>query len=208
MAGRATPKSDPFEESTSGASTEPDPFEEADAAPRIKFPSMEQLATGAPKVPATYARGLENEYTGVTTGRLVLMEPVAVTFNMPSNIQGSGKKFVDRWSVRVIVLDGEPITHALDKDGDEVYEFPEPLVAPFVLESMYVSQDILGKQLKKKWDMETEMARTMLLGRVMKLPATQRGFSKPYAISSLEPGYADIAKAYLKAHPKKDAFDA
>jgi hypothetical protein len=199
----AAAKKDPFE-AGDVASDEVDPFEEASAAPVKKFPSIKQLGSGAPKVKATYAKGKDQEQTRDTTGRMLLIKPRKVDRNQPSNFEGNDP--TDRWSCDVVVLDGETITEAVDKDGDVTYVFPEPLVPPFLLENMYISQTMLGQQIDDKWDAANGRARTMLLGRLMQLPAN-KGRSKPWVIGDFTPADAATAKKWVKEHPEPDAFE-
>src|ERR1700753_3703224 len=88
--------------------TEADPFDDPGSAGASSYPSMAQLKD-----------------------RLLLVEPTELEKKIPSKLQEG--KFVDRITATVHVLTGDPISIVLDKDGDVVTEFDEPLVAPLAL---------------------------------------------------------------------------
>lgn len=181
-----------------------DPFGSAPVAPKVKFPTMKQLGNGAKKHTAVYAAGTPDEVVRKdNTGRALLIHPVDFEKDAPSKFDKSGK--ADRWSVDVIVLDGEPIAEVIDKDGDSVYTFPEPLIAPFKLEKMYISQDLLRKQLSAF--VEDPNHGHYMLVRLMLLPPLSAGGNKSWVFGGYLEADAKLATEWDKANPIPSLFD-
>jgi hypothetical protein len=162
------------------ADTEVDPFDEPGAKGSGAFPGVAQLK-----------------------GRLVIIKPLNLEKHVPGVEAG---KFVDRITADVHVLDGEPITAALDKDGDIKAEFDEPLVPAFVLESMYLSQTVLVNQLRAAYKNDG-----IVLGRIGQDPARKKGQNKAWVLETAND--ADKATAreywttYLAEQKNKDPWD-
>ena len=163
------------------ADTEVDPFDEPGAKGSGAFPGVAQLK-----------------------GRLVIVKPLNLEKNVPA--PGENGKTQDRITADVHVLDGEPIAAALDKDGDIKAEFDEPLTAPFVLESMYLSQTVLVNQLRSAYKNDG-----IVLGRIGQEPARKKGQNKPWVFENATD--ADKATAreywakYLTEQKNKDPWD-
>ena len=178
-------------------------FEAAPAAKSVKYPRMKQLGTGAKPKPVTYAPGTDDEVTlPKCPGRLVIFKPVAGSLekNVPSRFKGAGPQ--DRMKVDVTVLDGDPITAVIDKDGDEIYTFPEPLVPGFVLPGMFVSHTLLtgkGGQLLDAYE-----SGGMILGRIMQLPPKIQGGNKAWAIGNYSDADLKIAREWIEKNPPVD----
>jgi hypothetical protein len=156
--------------------SETDPFDDPGSTGGGKYPSMAQLK-----------------------GRLLLIEPTALAKNVPGMEPG---KFVDRITATVGVIDGkEPITDVLDKDGDSTFTFDEPLVAPFELEDLYISQVVLVNQLRKAYKAETKV-----LGRLVQLPAREKGRNKAWGLEAPTDEDKTAAREYLANKPTDDPW--
>ena len=154
-----------------------DPFDAPGSKGAGKFPAMKQLK-----------------------GRLLLIEPTRLDKQITSNLNPDKK--VDRMSANVTVLDGDPITNVLDKDGDVVHEFDEPLAAPHTMEDMYISQTVLVNQLRKAYKAESKV-----LGRLVQLPAARPGENKAWAFEEPTDADKDIARGYLASEKAKGKDD-
>jgi hypothetical protein len=180
-----------------------DPFASAPAAPSVKFPTMKQLGTGAKKHAATYAPGTVDEVVKKdNVGRALLLKPVKFEKDAPSSKAPSGK--ADRWKVDVVALDGEKITDVYDKDGESTYTFPDPLVAPFLLPQMFVSQTMLVGQLNEFMGQPDHSP--YMLVRLMLLPPKSAGGNKAWAFGAPITGDAELAHKWLDSHPEPDLF--
>lgn len=181
-----------------------------DAAPEVKSstrPTIKMLSRGSTPRTATYAKGGDNEQTVKNaTGRTMIIRPVKVARNhvnprFPDNPPS------DRWTANIVVLDGDPITEILDKDGDVVVELAEPLVPPFLIENMYISNGVLGSQMEQTYARSlTGEGKGMMLAQLVSLPPKSQGGNKVYAFADYDPSILPIAKAWIKAHPEPDPF--
>jgi hypothetical protein len=153
-----------------------DPFDDPGSTGGGKYPSMAQLK-----------------------GRLLLVEPTNLEKGIPSTLEPDKK--VDRVTATVHVLDGDAITDVLDKDGDSTFTFDEPLVAPFVLEDMYLSQVVLVNQLRKAYKAEVKV-----LGRLGQLPAQKKGNNKAWAFEIPTEQDKQTARDYLAALKPDDPW--
>lgn len=175
-------------------------FEAAPAAKSVKYPTMKQLGTGAKPKPVTYAPGTDDEITlPKCAGRLVILKPVSGSLekNVASRFKGAGPQ--DRMKVDVTVLDGDSITAVIDKDGDEVYTFPEPLVPGFVLPGMFTSHLMILDQLSGAYE-----TGGMILGRIMQLPPKTQGGNKAWAIGNYSDADLKLAREWMAKNPPVD----
>jgi hypothetical protein len=188
-----------------------DIFGEVGAAPVAKFPTMAQIGSDGPKLKLVYGKGTDQEQIKDWSGRLVIVTPVKLEHNIKSQFAGNPPG--DRMSVDVVILDGPPITVVVDKDGEEVYTFPEPLVpgTNAELKAMYTSHTVLIGQLNKLM-VNGESARgRMTFGRVMKLNPKPGSTNKPWALGrAVDEKQAAkdsaVARAWVAAHPAPDPF--
>jgi len=192
--------------------TDIDDFDDLGTAPVAKYPTMAQLGSDGPKVKVVYGKGKPEEQIKETTGRLVLVRPVKLELKVPSSFEGNAP--ADRLSVDVVVLDGPPITNVIDKDGDDVYTFPEPLVPnqSATLDAMYTSHTVLVGQLRDLLVNGNNAPGKWQYGRLMKLNPKPGSKNKPWALgravdAKLAKADADLAKAWVKTHPDPDVFD-
>jgi hypothetical protein len=172
-----------------------DPFEEAGAVPKLAFLIVKQLGTGAEQRKVVYDRGGENEQLfPKCTSRLLMVKPISVE-------KGIKGKFgvQDRWTCDVTVFDGVPITAVIDKDGEEVYEPEEPWVPVFTLSGLYISQQLLAKQLDN-----SHAKGKLIVGRLVLLP----GKNKSWAFGGVTPEEKVLIRDWIKANPEPDAFDS
>lgn len=182
--------------------SEPNPFETAGAATSVRYPSMKQLGTGATPRDVIYAQGTDDEQiVKKCAGRLCIFQPVDLELNVPSRFKGVPPG--PRMKVDVTVLDGDPIVAVLDKDGDETYSFPEPLVPGFVLSAMFVGQKLIVDQLRNK---DGSMKTGMVLGRIVNLPPKSAGGNKAWAIGNYSDDDFQVASAWIKANPAPSLF--
>jgi hypothetical protein len=149
-----------------------DPFGEPGSSGGGKFPSMKQLA-----------------------GRLLLVQPHTLTKGV---VGAFGPQ--DRMTSHVHVLDGDPITEVLDKDGDVAFTPDEPWTPPVTLEDLYISQRGLVNQLKSAYKAEG-----MVLGRlrIRKLDSGNKMFE-------LEPASTEdkaLAREFLAKKKDSDPWD-
>lgn len=189
-----------------------DDFDDLGVAPVRKFPTMAQIGSDGPKVKVIYAKGKPQEQIKDTTGRLVLLRPVKLEHNVPPSTPDG--KVGDRLSMDVIVLDGPPIVNVVDKDGEETFVFPEPLVPnqSAVLERMYSNHTVLIGQMKDQMTNGETAPGKWNYGRLMKLAPKNPGGNKPWAVGRAVDAKQNaedrkIAAAWLKAHPEPDAFE-
>jgi hypothetical protein len=179
------------------------PFETPGAASKTGYPSVKQLGTGAAPKDVVYAAGTEDEKViKKATGRLCIFTPVDLEKNVPSKFKGVPPG--PRMKVDVTVLDGDPITAVLDKDGDETYVFPEPLVPAFVLSGMFFSQKLVVDQLSNS---DGTMRTSMVLGRLVLLPPLSAGGNKAWAIGGYSPDDLKVATKYVTENPAPSPFE-
>lgn len=194
------------------ADTYDDDFDqEIGAAPVAKFPTMAQLGSDGPKLKLIYGKGTDQEQTKDWAGRLVIVTPVKLEHNVKSQFAGNPPG--DRMSLDVVILDGPPITNVIDKDGEVVYTFTEPLVPGqnAVLKAMYTSHTVLIGQLVKLMVNGESAPGKSQYGRVLKLNPKNAGGNKPWALGrAVDPKQAvkdlDAARAWMKANPAPDPF--
>lgn len=173
-----------------------DMFDRAEKVVFAERPTIKQLTRGGVRRDATYAADTPDAKTVKNCeGRTLILFPKSVERNKPSRFEGNDP--ADRWTVDVVVLDGETITEKLDKDGDVTAEFETPLVPPFLIPNMYISNKMLGAQLD---------GRKKVLAQLMVLPPLAKGGNKSYALGDFSPEAYETAVKWMNDHPV-DEFD-
>jgi hypothetical protein len=121
--------------------------------------------------------------------RLIIFKPVNLEKNIPGIEKG---KLVDRMSVDIHMLDGEPITELVDGYGEpKDVELEAPFTAPHVFESMYVSQVVLVNQLRKAYKNDG-----MVLGRLGRDKPRQKGQQGAWTIEAASDEDKVLARDY------------
>jgi hypothetical protein len=174
-----------------------DPFDQAPASTAGgAFVRLHQLAEGADLVTREYASNDPDRHQTVKTrGRLVLMTPVKMDKVPRMNPRPGQSPTQDRWTVNVVILNGETITNSIDGNTGTETELPEPVVPnskTALVEGMFVTATMLGDQLQKK----VNAGGGMLLGRIGTLKARPKQ-NPPYVLCEFTPEEADVARAYL-----------
>lgn len=189
---------DPF--ATPGTGEVDDPWGSPVAPPSISPPKMKQLGAGHTERTRIYDKGGDKEQPRKTKGRTVLISLENASFqdSVPSPFKDtSGNTIMQcKGTYDIVVLDGEPISEVLDKDGDVVGTYDEPKVAPFELTKFYSSHKLLYGQLK---DMKARGLK-YALGVIGQLPAQGQN-AKPWVLLAPEAEDADLARKYLANRP-------
>jgi len=186
-----------------------DMFESAGKVNFSQRPTIKMLSRGGVERKATYAAGDPAEVTvAKCVGRTVLVIPKKVD-RKHVNPQYPDNAPVDRWTADVVVLDGEPISEIVDKDGDVTAELEEPLVPPFLVSDLYISNQMLGQQMDGVYS--RKLAGTgsgKILAQIMVLPPAKKGGNKPYAFGDASSAAKETALQWLKDNPEPDEFDS
>lgn len=129
-----------------------DEFGDANAAENAAASASLPVGTklpGFPKIPQLY-------------GRLVIMEPLSFDPKAPTyanRMQGKADDFQEEFTVRLVVLDGEPIrVPELEKQEDGTWTKTGEMVSPeypVVFYRLRIKQGRLIKQCKEKFDIAT-----------------------------------------------------
>lgn len=148
--------------------------------------------------------GVTANLDGTATGRLVLIKPASIQTNIPGkpSVQQPNPKPYSAVYGELIVLDG-PVN---DKVPAVPMSFPD-----FRLHQGYIVTDVKGMfqaagLVPAGRDSEyalvpKDAARSMLLGRLVKIKNKSNGFS--WSISDgFTPAEADLARQYLASAPK------
>lgn len=174
-----------------------DIFEDAPAATGAARPTIKQLTQGCKEVERTYAKGDPGrEHSQKIKGRLVIIEPKEIKYNVPSNFPGQDPS--DRITADIHVLDGEPIDGQYSDDGDLKQKFREPLVPPFTIPGQFISNRMLVDQLKEV------VGTGFRFGRMGTLPPRGNN-KKPYILYGTTAEEKKQAAEYWKKRP--DPFD-
>jgi hypothetical protein len=170
-----------------------DPFGQAPPASGGAFVRLHQLASGADTVTREYASDDEARHQTVkTSGRLVLITPIKAE-QVPA--MDPSKGLVTRWTVNVVVLNGETITVSVNDNTKEEFELPEPVVPntkEALIEGMFVTSVMLGDQLRQAQEAKIPM----LLGRIGRLKA-RGGQNPPYVLCEYTEEERVLARDYL-----------
>lgn len=126
-------------------------------------------------------------------GRTLIIRPTKLETGLPNTLQ-PGTTY-DRMTADVIVLDGEPIEGRLD-DDDNLTPFDEPLVAPFKLESMYISGAKLITECKGKLP-RGEQPAGLVIGELTKLPPQKAGRKGAWSLKTATDEQKALGKQYL-----------
>jgi hypothetical protein len=182
---------------------EEDIFADAPPATGLLRPNIRQFANGGTPSTRTYAAGSPQEYSGSVKGRVLIIELKKLEKGIVSSFKNTdgSPRLQDRATVDIHVLDGDPIDHAEDGEGEEKGVFEEALTPPFVIRDQYVSQTMLVQQIE---DAVKKKGRPFAYGALGFLPA--KGTNKrPYVLFSTTPEERAMASAYWKNRP--DPFD-
>jgi hypothetical protein len=123
-------------------------------------------------------------------GRLLLIRPTVLEKGLPNTLQPG--TFRDRITADVVVLDGDDITEIVNDDGDVTAELDEPLVPPFKLEDMYISQSKLISEIKSK-----VADKGLVIGRLARLKPLKAGQKGAWSLQVATDADRAVGRAYL-----------
>ena len=123
-------------------------------------------------------------------GRHLVIRPTKLELQVPG--VNPGDKPRDRITADILVCNGDPIAHKLDKYGAVVADLDPPVTPGTVIEGLYISGGKIVKELTP-----AVKRNGVVIGKLIQLPPQKAGNDKAYSLEEVPAGAARTAAAVM-----------